>query len=114
MEESSGYSERVKAEYERIKKIFEGSVPEQVELLDGIFMEAARLRAELDGNAELIRLCGGRVRYNPANPMQQKLIPAAKDYEKMRAGYSNIMFKLNRALGGADDEDEDEELDKYL
>ncbi len=113
MEENNKYSERVSTEYERLKKIFEENAPERVELLDGLFMEAARLKAELDRAAEIIILCGGRVRYNPINPTQQKIIPAVKDLEKIRACYSNIMFKLNKALGGTDDEDKDEGLEKY-
>ncbi len=112
MEDNSKYSEQVSTEYERLKKFFEENAPDRVELLDGLFMEAARLKAELDRAAEIIMLCGGRVRYNPANPMQQKIILAVKDLEKIRACYSNIMFKLNKALGGTDDE-EDERLNKY-
>lgn len=112
MKENDKYSERVSTEYERLKKIFEENSPDRVDLLDGLFMEAARLKTELDRAAEIITLCGGRVRYNPMNPTQQKIIPAVKDLEKIRACYSNIMFKLNKALGGTDDE-EDDGLDKY-
>lgn len=113
MKENNKYSEQVNAEYERLKKIYGKKDPDRAEEQDGLLVEAARVRTELNRAAEVIELCGGRVRYNPANPMQQKIIPAVKDLEKIRACYTNIMFKLDKMFGGTDDEDEDEGLDKY-
>lgn len=104
--------ERVKAEYERIKGIFEEGAPEQVELLEGVFLEAARIKAELDEMADILEQVGCRIRYNPKDPKQQKVLPIAKELEKARASYVNYMFRLSRALGLKEDE-EDDGLDEF-
>lgn len=100
-------SERVKVEYERIKGIFEKGAPEQVELLEGVFLEAARIKAELDVMSDILEQVGCRIRYNPKDPKQQKVLPIAKELEKARASYVNYMFRLSRALGLNEDEEED-------
>lgn len=113
MEENNKYSERVNAEYERLKNIYGKKDPDRAEEQDGLLVEAARARTQLDDCEEIIVLCGGRVRYNPKNPTQQKIIPAVKDLEKVRACYTNIMFKLDKMFSDTDDGDEDKGLDKY-
>lgn len=113
MENSDKYRMRVTAEYENLKKIFEEGAPEQVQLLDNVFREAARIKIELEDMAVLVMKCGGRVRYNPKNPKQQEVLPVSRELEKARASYANYMFRLSRALGVNIDENEDDGLSDY-
>lgn len=113
MEDSERYRMRVSAEYENLKKIFEESAPEQVQLLDNVFREVARIKIELEDMAVLVMKCGGRVRYNPQNPKQQEVLPVSRELEKARASYANYMFRLSRALGINTDDEEDEMLSEY-
>lgn len=93
------------AEYERIKALF-GAVDEnQLKLVDGAMREAARLRVELDGLHEVVK-ASGLVKYDPANPQRQKELPVSRMLPKVRAGYTNIIFKLARVLGATVDEED--------
>lgn len=92
-------------EYERIRSLF-GAVDEnQLELVDGAMREAARLRVELDGLHDVVKV-SGLVKYDPANPSRQKELPVSRMLPKVRAGYTNIIFKLARVLGATVDEED--------
>lgn len=82
MEDSERYRMRVSTEYENLIKIFEECAPEQVQLLDNVFREAARIKIELEDMAVLVMKCGGCVRYNPQNPKQQEVLPVSRELEK--------------------------------
>lgn len=112
MEDSAKYCMRVSAEYENLKKIFEECAPEQVQLLDNVFREAARIKVELEDMATLV-MKSGRIRYNPKNPRQQEVLPVSRELEKARASYANYMFRLSRALGVNIDDNEDDGLSDY-
>lgn len=114
VENLDSYRVRVSAEYENLKKIFEEGAPEQVQLLDNVFREAARIKIELEDMAVLVMKCGGRVSFNPKDPKQQKELPVSKVIERARASYANYMFRLSRALGVNIDENEDDGLSDYV
>lgn len=113
MEDSDLYRERVTAEYENLKKIFEKASPEQVLLNDGLILETARIQVELDFLNDIVAKCGGRVVCNPKNPKQQKEIPASRTLEKARMQYRENMKYLTKVLGVNTDENEDGELSDY-
>ena len=98
-------------EYERICKIFSGIDENQLALVDGAIHEAARLRAELDSLHEIVKITG-LVLYDPDNPNRQKELPVSRMLPKVRAGYTNVIFKLSKVLGAVVNE-EDLGLDDY-
>lgn len=85
-------------EYERIKALFSDVDEKQLALLDGLFIESARLKVELDEMNEIIKETG-RIVTNPANPKMQKELPVSKVIEKTRASYTNVITKLSSILG---------------
>lgn len=85
-------------EYERIKLLFDGVDEKQLQLVDGAILEAARLRVELNRLHDIVTV-SGLIKIDPNNPMRQKALPVAKELPKVRAGYTNIIFKLARVLG---------------
>lgn len=98
-------------EYERIKALFADVDEKQLQLVDGAIIEAARLRVELDRLHEIVKQ-SGLIKVDPNNPTRQKTLPVSKELPKVRAGYTNIIFKLARVLG-ASVGDEDLGLDDY-
>lgn len=101
----------INREYERIKALFANVDENQLLLVDGAILEAARLRVELNRLHEIVKL-SGLIKFDPNNPTRQKALPVAKELPKVRAGYTNIIFKLARVLG-AGVNDEDLGLDDY-
>ncbi len=99
-------------EYKRIKALFADVDEKQLQLVDGAIIEAARLRVELDRLNEIVKVTG-LIKVDPNNPTRQKALPVAKELPKIRAGYTNIIFKLARILG-ASVNDEDLGLDDYV
>ena len=98
-------------EYERIKALFVDVDDRQLQLVDGAIIEAARLRVELDRLHDIIKQ-SGLVKVDVNNPSRQKTLPVSKELPKVRAAYTNIIFKLARVLG-AGVADEDLGLDDY-
>lgn len=98
-------------EYERLRGLFAGVDENQLALVDGAIHEAARLRAELDSLHEIVKITG-LVLYDKNNPNRQKELPVSRMLPKVRAGYTNIVFKLSRVLGAVVNE-EDLGLDDY-
>lgn len=110
--ESMGDREKFEAaEYERIRGLFEGVDEKQLALVDGAIHEAARLRAELDGLHEIVKRTG-LLHYDANNPNRQKELPVSRMLPKVRAGYTNVIFKLSKVLGAVVNE-EDLGLDDY-
>ena len=101
----------IRQEYERIKKLFADVDEKQLELVDGAILEAARLRVELDRLYEIVKR-SGLIKIDENNPTRQKALPVSKELPKVRAGYTNIIFKLARVLGTGINE-EDLGLDDY-
>lgn len=99
-------------EYDRIKALFTDVDEKQLQLVDGAIIEAARLRVELDRLHEIVKV-SGLIKIDPNNPTRQKVLPVSKELPKIRAGYTNIIFKLAKILG-AGVSDEDLGLDDYI
>lgn len=102
----------IKQEYERIKALFANVDENQLALVDGAILEAARLRVELDRLNEIVKV-SGLIKVDPNNPTRQKALPVSRELPKVRAGYTNIIFKLARVLGASINE-EDLGLDDYV
>ena len=101
----------IKTEYERIKALFVDVDDKQLQLVDGAIIEAARLRVELDRLHDIVKI-SGLVKVDINNPTRQKALPVAKELPKVRAAYTNVIFKLARVLG-AGVADDDLGLDDY-
>ena len=100
-----------KKEYKRIKALFADVDEKQLQLVDGAIIEAARLRVELDRLNEIVKQ-SGLIKVDPNNPSRQKALTVSRELPKVRAGYTNIIFKLARVLG-ASVADEDLGLGDY-
>lgn len=97
----------VKEEYQRIRDLFDDCDEKQLELLDGTFWEAARIRKELNDLHKIVEV-SGLVKINPKNPSMQKELPVSKQIVRLRANYLNYMAKLSNILGkNVTDEDDD-------
>ena len=70
-----------------------------------------RLRAELDSLHEIVKRTG-LLHYDTNNPNRQKELPVSRMLPKVRAGYTNVIFKLSKVLGAVVNE-EDLGLDDY-
>lgn len=103
--------DNVKKEYKRIKALFADVDEKQLKLVDGAIIEAARLRVELDRLHDIVKQ-SGLVKVDPDNPLRQKVLPVSRELPKVRASYTNVIFKLARVLG-AGINDEDLGLDDY-
>jgi hypothetical protein len=102
----------IRQEYERIRGLFANVDENQLQLVDGAIIEAARLRVELDRLHEIEKK-SGLIKVDPKNPTRQKTLPVSKELPKVRAAYTNIIFKLARVLGSGINE-EDLGLDDYV
>ena len=99
-------------EYERIKALFVDVDEKQLQLVDGAIWEAARIRVELDRLHDIVKQ-SGLIKVDPNNPTRQKVLPVSRELPKVRAGYTNIIFKLAKVLGASVGE-EDLGLDDYV
>ena len=95
-------NEKIQAEYRRILSLVENADPTKAKLLDGLILEAARTKIQLD---ELNRISeiSGVVAFNPSNPSIQKTLPVAQELTKTRASYTHIMDRIARHLSSTDD-----------
>ena len=98
-------------EYNRIKALFADVDSNLLQLVDGAIIEAARVRVELDRLNDIVKR-SGLIKVDPNNPYRQKVLPVSKELPKVRAAYTNIIFKLAKILGAAVS-DEDLGLDDY-
>lgn len=96
----------VDQEYARIKALFDGAEQKQLDLVDGLIWEAARLRIELDGLNKIVQE-SGLIKVNPDNLNMQKELPVSRMIVKVRANYLNYIAKLNNILGCNAEDDED-------
>ena len=108
----SGMEVLISQEYERLKALFADVDEKQLQLCDGQLWEAARLRAELEHLHEIAKV-SGLIKCHPENPTIQKELPVSRMLPKIRANYTNIIFKLSRILG-TNFEDEDLGFDEYI
>lgn len=104
--------EKIETEYKRLISLFEGLDEEQLILIDGAILEAARMKIELDELANIVNSSGGLVKVNPENVRQQKELPSSKLITKLRPNYLSYIDKLFKLLG-KDAEDEDDEMSDY-
>ncbi len=101
----------IQKEYERIKNLFEGVDESQLELVDGLIVEAARCKVELDDLHQVVKETG-LMQVHPNNPNLQKELPVSKMIVKVRANYLSYITKLSQLLGTTV-EDDDEDLAGY-
>lgn len=101
----------VEKEYRRLKSLFDGCEEKQLELIDGMIWEAARLKVELDRMNEIVKRTG-LIRINQSKPEMQQELPVSKMITRVRANYLNYIAKLSSILG-KNIEDEDDELDEF-
>ncbi len=104
--------EKIEKEYIRIKSLFNEIDDKQLSLLEGTFVECARLKVELDDLHKII-VRTGLVKVHPSNYEMQKELPVSKLIVKSRANYLNYIAKLSNILGRNIDDDEDSDLEDF-
>jgi hypothetical protein len=97
----------LKKEYARLIELFSGCDENKVKLLDGLIVECARCKENLDDINKKIAVSGGLVRVNPSNKYQIKINPLSVELTKIRANYTNMITNLCRQLN-TNIEDDDE------
>ena len=97
----------IESEYERIKELFAGCDENQLKLVDGLLIEAARIKVDLERLNEIVKITG-LVAVNPANQSQQKELPVSKMITKVRANYLSYISRLSTLLGKNVGEEEDD------
>lgn len=80
--------------------------------MDGLFIESARLKCELDEMNTIIKKTG-RIKIHPENSDLQKELPVSKTIEKVRASYTNITMKLSNVLGKSITDEEFDDLEDF-
>ena len=98
--------DKVRQEYERLIALFAPADPGLLQALDGLILEAAKTKCDLDRLNELKEKTG-LIKINPKNPDQQKALPVANEITKVRASYTHIMQCLCRLLNTEMEEDDD-------
>ena len=84
---------KLEKEYERIKELFKEADENQLKLIDGAILEAARIKVELDDLHMIVKETG-LIKINPKNKAIQKELPISKMIIKARANYLNYITKL--------------------
>ncbi|WP_313292587.1 hypothetical protein [Faecalispora jeddahensis] len=104
-------NEELEAEIERLKATFPGADENKVAALAGLVEQAAYERLYLKQlNEQAIK--SGLVKFNPENATLQRTLPISGEIAKHSATLTNILDKLVKHLGAAQDE-EDEELAEF-
>lgn len=104
--------EKIKKEYDRLLSLFGDCQDTQIELVTGLITEAARIKIELDDMHLLIAQCG-TIQYDKKNPLHQRELPISKTLVKVRASYSNIIYRLSQIMNKNIDDDAEELSKEY-
>lgn len=104
--------EKIQKEYNRIKILFNEIDDKQLSLLDGAFIECARLKVELDDLHNIISK-SSLIKVHPDNYEMQKELPVSKLIVKTRANYLNYIAKLSNILGKNIGDEEDNDLEDF-
>lgn len=97
-------------EYRRLKKLFDGADERQLAALDGIIIEAAKLRCQLQRLNEIADE-SGLIRIHPKNPTMQKELPVSRMITRVSASYKDYMRMISNALGKATQDEGDDEFE---
>ena len=102
------------AEIERLTEIYRGLPPKQFALAQGLIIQAARLRVRLDKLWAELEEKGETEWFTQSektDPYERER-PASRTFTATDKSYQSIIKQLNDMIP-ADDEDEDDELDKF-
>lgn len=104
-------NEELEAEIERLKATFPGADENKVAALSGLIEQAAYERLYLKRLNEQA-ITSGLIKINPENATLQRTLPISGEITKHSATFTNILDKLVKHLGAAQDEEENE-LEDY-
>ena len=104
-------NEWVKREYERLRKLFDGSDENQLAAIDGALVEAAKLRWQLKRLND-IEEQSGLVRVDKNNPMHQKELPVSRMITRVSANYLSYTTRIANALGKSIPDEEDDDFER--
>lgn len=94
------------AEIERLKATFVGVDEHKLAALSGVIEQAAYERIYLKQlNRQAI--ASGLIKFHPENATLQRTLPISAEIAKHTAAYTNVMDKLMKHLGAAQDEEDD-------
>lgn len=103
-------NKRVKKEYNRLKKLYNDIPPEKLKLVDGLIIQAARLRVNLDDNWEDISENGDYELFSqsPQTDPYERERPVARLYNNRDQSYQRIIKQLTDLLPEEKEESEPE------
>ena len=101
-------------EIERLTDIYRGLPPKQFALAQGLIIQAARLRVRLDKLWAELEEKGETEWFTQSEKTEpyERERPASRTFTATDKSYQSIIKQLNDMIP-ADDEDEDDELDKF-
>lgn len=93
-------NDKVQLEYDRLKKIFKDIPKDKMSVVDGLVIQAARLRVMLDGAWSDIVDNGDYEEFtqSPSTPAYERERPVAKLFNQRDAAYQKIIFQLVKLL----------------
>lgn len=90
---------RIRQEYQRLAKLYEGLPPNKRELTDGLLTNAAFMAATLEELQETINRDGAVITAQGGNGFESiKEHPAQKSYNVMIGRYNNVLKTLDDLL----------------
>ncbi|WP_274363724.1 hypothetical protein [Paenibacillus thermotolerans] len=105
-------NEAFQKELAKLREVFAKVEPEKADLVDGLILDAAFLKAENHVLRQAMEKTG-MVEIHPTNPRLQRQVEAAKQYLKNVNSYAVVIKTLNGVLMKNVIEDDDE-FDKFM
>lgn len=102
------------SETKRLKALYKNAPPGKMKTIEGLIIEAARLRVRLNNLWEDIQTKGEYELFKQGadNPTYERERPASKIYTATNKQYLSIIAKLTDLL--PDEPENNEELEKYI
>ena len=101
-------------EIKRLRQLYQALPPKQLALAEGLIIQAARLRVRLDKLWAELEEKGETEWFTQSEKTEpyERERPASRTFTATDKSYQSIIKQLNDMIP-ADDEDEDDELDKF-
>lgn len=104
---------KIEQEKQRLDEIFTNCDLSKKATLEGLILEAARVRVELDELNDIADRTGIFYLKPDGKPYMQKALPVLSELTKVRASYTHIIDRLARHLN-VEHEDIDDSLDGFV
>ena len=100
-----------KAEYQRLKKLFEGCDPGKLELVDNLLKQTAEIYVECCTLKEATEKAGGRIIFTERG--FQRVPKSVAELDKLRKRYSDNIYRLCNILDRSVVEEIEDDLNEF-